>query len=185
MCSSRDLIMAKIPGPKERERERERKREVFCLLLCWKSLPGASETSLLAGHSSFLFPQIISSHAPVLWSLWGLPWLSHPCKSRGQPQPPVLGNICPQNEGFTQALFSCLALLQSSKGLRVAERLFLGALIGDHSRFASTYLMLSNDHALSAKMQTSYRIVILGINKSEVRVSTACFVLLCASAGDD
>lgn len=131
--------------------KRERKREVFCLLLCWKSLPGASETSLLAGHSSFLFPQIISSHAPVLWSLWGLPWLSHPCKSRGQPQPPVLGNICPQNEGFTQALFSCLALLQSSKGSRVAKRLFLEALVGDHSRFACAYLMLSNDQTFFSK----------------------------------
>lgn len=160
MCSSRDLIMAKIPGLKERVEEREGKREVFCLLLCWKSLPGASETSLLAGHSSFLFPQIISSHAPVLWSLWGLPWLSHPCKSRGQPQPPVLGNICPQNEGFTQALFSCLAPLRSSKGSRVAKRLFLGALAGDRSRFASAYLMLSNDPAFLAKIQTWYRIVV-------------------------
>lgn len=74
-------------------RKRERVNKVFYLLFVL-----ALKTSLPASYSSFLFPQIISSHAPVLWSLWGLLWLSYPCKSRGQPQPPVLRNICPQME---------------------------------------------------------------------------------------
>ena len=116
---SHDLIMAQIPQQKKK----------FFHRLCAGSpcLRGASEGSSLASHSSFLSPQIISSHVPGLWSLWGLLCLSQPCKSRGQPQPPVLRNICLRTEALLRHRSAALLRLWSSKGWRMAKGLFLGA----------------------------------------------------------
>lgn len=115
---SHDLIMAQIPQQKKK----------FFRRLCAGSpcLRGASEGSSLASHSSFLSPQIISSHVPGLWSLWGLLCLSQPCKSRGQPQPPVLRNICLWTEALLRHRSAASLRLWSSKGWRMAKGLFLG-----------------------------------------------------------
>lgn len=81
-------------------------------------------------HLSVLSLQIISSHAPVLWSLWGLLWLSEPCKSTGQPRPPVPTHICPRAGPL---LGSCSAARLRSLHLnshRMVKRLFLGTLFG-------------------------------------------------------
>lgn len=120
-------------------------REVFCLLFVH-----SLKTSLQASFSSSLYPQIISSHAPVLWSLWGLLWLSYPCKSRGQPQPPVLRNICPQKV-LPRHRSAASTPLESSKDSMTAKGLFLGTLIGDHFSLAGEHLMLPNDHMLQQK----------------------------------
>lgn len=115
---SHDLIMAQIPQQKKK----------FFRRLCAGSpcLRGASEGSSLASHSSFLSPQIISSHVPGLWSLWGLLCLSQPCKTRGQPQPPVLRNICLRTEALLRHRSAASLRLWSSKGWRMAKALFLG-----------------------------------------------------------